>query len=190
VSAGNRRLATLGRGTNHDFVARRYAALRGLPPEPLAFDTLKECADAVLAGDAAYAVICSVHPDTPHLLTAYHKRLYLADTFISPSKNLAVVTREQIHRPHSVGVFTATLGLGDLSAWREIVVEKSGTIFDVETQLRRGAYDSALVYRDFLDRVPGYRLEMEIDSPDDAWLVLGTVRAFKGEIVASRSALD
>jgi hypothetical protein len=37
--------------------------------------------------------------------------------------------------------------------------------------------------------VPGYRLEMEIDSPDDAWLVLGTVRAFKGEIVASRTAL-
>ncbi|MBL8653862.1 MAG: hypothetical protein JNJ97_06660 [Alphaproteobacteria bacterium] len=190
MSAGSRRLATLGHGTNHDFVARRYAVLRGLDPVPLACDTLKACADAVLAGDAAYAVICSVHPDTPHLLTAYHKRLFLADTFISPSKNLAIVTREQIHRPHSVGVFTATLGLGDLSAWREIVVEKSGTIFDVETQLRRGAYDSALVYRDFLDRVPGYRLEMEIDSPDDAWLVLGTKRAFNGEIVAARTALD
>lgn len=190
MSVGVRRLATLGRGTNHDFVARRYAGLRGLDPEPLACDTLKDCADAVLAGDAAYAVICSVHPDTPHLLTAYHKRLFLADTFISPSKPLAIVTREQIHRPHSIGVFTATLGLGDLSAWRETVVEKSGTIFDVETQLRRGAYDSALVYRDFLDRVPGYRLETEIDSPDDAWLVLGTKRAFKGEIVAARSALD
>lgn len=190
MSADNRRLATLGRGTNHDFVARRYAELRGLAPEPLGCDTLAACAEAVLAGDAAYAVICSVHPDTPHLLTAYHKRLFLADTFISPSKPLAIVTREQIHRPHSIGVFTATLGLADLSAWREIVVEKSGTIFDVETQLRRGAYDSALVYRDFIDRVSGYRLEMEIDSPDDAWLVLGTKRAYRGALVASRNALD
>jgi len=190
VSAGGRRLATLGRGTNHDFVARRYAQLRGLAVDTLSCDTLKACADAVLAGDAAYAVICSVHPDTPHLLTAYHKRLFLADTFIAPSKPLAIVTREQIHRPHSVGVFTATLGLSDFSAWREVVVEKSGTIFDVETQLRRGAYDSALVYRDFLDRVPGYRLEAEIDSPDDAWLVLGPKRAYRGEIVAARNALD
>ncbi|MBL0930192.1 MAG: hypothetical protein IBJ15_08750 [Alphaproteobacteria bacterium] len=189
MSASNRRLATLGSGTNHDFVARQYAQLRGLAPEPLACDTLKACAEAVLAGDADYAVICSVHPDTPHLLTAHHKRLFLADTFISPSKPLAIVTREQIHRPHSVGVFTATLGLGDLSAWREIVIEKSGTIFDVETQLRRGAYDSALVYRDFPDRVPGYRLEMEIESPDDAWLVLGTTRAYKGAIVAAQPKL-
>lgn len=190
MSAPKRRIATLGSGTNHDFVARRYAALRGLDAEPLACDALKACAQAVLAGDAAYAVICSVHPDTPHLLTEFHKRLFLADTFISPSKPLAIVTREQIHRPHSIGVFTATLGLGDLAAWREIVVEKSGTIFDVETQLRRGAYDSALVYRDFLDRVPGYRLDMDIDSPDDAWLVLGTKRAYKGDIVAARLDLD
>jgi hypothetical protein len=189
VSAALRRLATLGSGTNHDYVARRYAALRGFDPEPIACDTLKDCADRVLSGAAAYAVVCSVHPDTPHLLTAFHKRLYPVDTFISPSKPLAVVTRAQIHRPHSVGVFTATLGLADLSGWREIVVEKAGTIFDVETQLCRGAYDSALVYRDFLDRVPGYTLDMEIDSPDDAWLVLGTMRAFKGEIIAARESL-
>ncbi len=75
---------------------------------------------------------------------------------------LAIVTRAQIHRPYSIGVTAADRGLADFSAWREIVVEESGAIETVEARLKAGAYDSALVRREFLDVNPGYVLETEI----------------------------
>lgn len=169
-------LATLPAGTNHDFVARRYAAARGLAPEPLACDGPRAALLAVLDRRADLALVCAAHPDAPALPAEFHKRLFVVDAFVSASKPLALVSRAQIATPFSVGLFVATVGLADLSRWKEIVVERAGTIADVETRLMRGAYDSALVYRDFPARVPGYRLEAEIDSPDDAWIVFGRER--------------
>ena len=169
-------LATLPAGTNHDFVARRYAAARGLTPEPLACESPRAALHAVLDRRADLALVCAAHPDAPALPAEFHTRLYVVDAFVSASKPLALVSRAQIVTPFSVGLFVATVGLADLSRWKEIVVERTGTIADVQTRLMRGAYDSALVYRDFMDRVPGYRLEAEIDSPDDAWIVFGRER--------------
>jgi hypothetical protein len=169
-------LATLAAGTNHDFVARRLAAARGYDPEPLACDSPRAALLAVIEGRADRAVICAAHPDAPALPAEFHKRLYVIDAFVSSSKPLAVVSRAAIAKPFSVGVFVATMGLADLTRWKEIVVERAGTIADLQTRLTKGAYDSALVYRDFLDGRPGYRLELEIDSPDDAWLVFGRER--------------
>ncbi|MCM0020315.1 MAG: DUF5403 family protein [Tagaea sp.] len=169
-------LATLPAGTNHDFVARRYAGHRGLAPEPLACASPRAALQAVLERRADRALVCAAHPDAPALPAEFHQRLYVVDAFVSASKPLALVSRAQIAKPFSVGIFVATLGLADLSRWKEIVVEREGTIADVETRLTKGAYDSALVYRDFFERVPGYRLEAEIDSPDDAWIVFGRER--------------
>lgn len=171
--SAERILATLPAGTNHDFVARRYAAARGLAPEPLGCDSPRAALRAVLDGRADFALVCAAHPDAPALPAEFHQRLFVVDAFVSASKPLALVSRAQIAKPFSVGVFVATLGLADLSRWKDVVVERTGTIADVQARLMKGAYDSALVYRDFLDAVPGYRSEEEIDSPDDAWIVFG-----------------
>lgn len=181
-------LATLGAGTNHDFVARRYAGIRGFAPEPLACDSPRAALHAVLDGRADCAVICAAHPEAPALPAEFHKRLYIVDAFVAPGKPLALVSRAQIATPFSVGLFVATLGLADLSRWKDIVVERAGTIADVEARLAKGAYDSALVYGDFPDRVPGYRLEERIDPPDDAWMVFGRERAYTGEITPGSTA--
>jgi hypothetical protein len=181
-------LATLPAGTNHDFVARRYAALRGFAPEPLGCDSPRAALQAVLEDRAGFALICAAHPDAPALPAEFHKRLYVVDAFVSASKPLALVTRAQIAKPFSVGLFVATLGLADLARWGDVVIERTGTIADVETRLAKGAYDSALVYRDFLDRVSGYRLEEEIDSPDDAWIVFGRERLRPGSTARSPDA--
>jgi hypothetical protein len=181
-------LATLGAGTNHDFVARRYAAARGFAPDPLACESPRAALTAVLEGRADRALICAAHPDAPALPAEFHKRLYVVDAFVASSKPLALVSRAQIAKPFSVGIFVATLGLADLARWKEIVVERTGTIVDVQTRLTKGAYDSALVYRDFLDGRPGYRLEGEIDSPDDAWLVFGRERNRDREVTPGSTA--
>ncbi len=181
-------LATLPAGTNHDFVARRHAAARGWAPEPLACASPRAALDAVLAGRADFALVCAAHPDAPALPAEFHKRLQVVDAFVSASKPLALVSRAQIAKPFSVGLFVATLGLADLRHWRETVIEREGTIADVETRLTKGAYDSALVYRDFVDRVPGYRLEADIDSPDDAWIVFGAPRVKSGSTARSPGA--
>jgi hypothetical protein len=181
-------LATLPAGTNHDFVARRYAASRDFAPEPLACASPRDALQAVLDKRADFAMICAAHPDAPALPAEFHKRLYVVDAFVSASKPLALVSRAQIAKPFSVGLFVATLGLADLQRWTDIVVERTGTIADVQARLAKGAYDSALVYRDFLDRVPGYRLEAEIDSPDDAWIVFGRERLRSGSTARSPDA--
>lgn len=170
-------LATLAAGTNHDFVARRHAAARGWAPEPVACASPRDALRAVIEGRAELALVCAAHPDAPALPAEFHKRLAVVDAFVSASKPLALVSRAKIAKPFSVGLFVATLGLADLSRWKETVIERAGTIADVETRLMRGAYDSALVYRDFPDRVPGYRLEEAIDSPVDAWILFGRARA-------------
>jgi hypothetical protein len=187
VSAG-KILATLPAGTNHDFVARRYAGAHGLAPEPLGCESPRAALQAVLDFRADRALICAAHPDAPALPAEFHKRLFVVDAFVSSSKPLALVSRAQIAKPFSVGLFVATMGLADLSRWKEIVVERQGTIADVEARLAKGAYDSALVYRDFLDRAPGYRLEEDIDSPDDAWIVFGRERIKPGSTARSPGA--
>ena len=54
---------TLGPGTNHDYVARRYLAFLGLGPEALRFVAAPaEGAALLLRGEADYMILCSVHP--------------------------------------------------------------------------------------------------------------------------------
>ena len=76
-------LATLPAGTNHDFVARRYAAARGLTPEPLACESPRAALHAVLDRRADLALVCAAHPDAPALPAEFHKRLYVVDAFVT-----------------------------------------------------------------------------------------------------------
>lgn len=183
------RFLTLGPGTNHDVVVRRLLAFHGAESASLEFvGTAAEGFERLAADQTEFFVVCSVHPRTPRLLCDYAGKVFIVDTFIAPSKKLAILSRAEIARPRKLGIFEATVGLVSTARWPEVVVETEGTLATLGAKLLAGAYDSALTYRDFADsHAAAVRVDTEIDSPDDAWLVLARTREARSGLVASRT---
>ncbi|HRD78792.1 MAG TPA: hypothetical protein PK264_23120 [Hyphomicrobiaceae bacterium] len=183
--------ATLGpAGTNHALVTRRYIEFHGLREARIALvATFDEAVADILARRADFVVQCAVHPDTPRILGANYRRLFAIDSFISPSRELAILTRAEIVEPTSIGlVMPATEGYADLSQWKVRVPERAIPI--ILEKLLAGQIDSGLVYLDYAERHPGrFRVEAELGSPDDVWIVYGRERAYRGELIACRHGL-
>jgi hypothetical protein len=182
--------ATLGpSGTNHEFVARKYIAFHELHDATLRLsDTATAGAEAVRDGAADYFILCAVHPDTPKIVGSFCREVFIVDTFISPSLPLAVLTRADVDRPRSIGVLhPATTGYIDTSKWEVVTKITTGSLHTVADGLLKGRYDSGLVYLNYAQRYPGrLRVDQEIGSPDDAWLVLGRKRTYSDPILACR----
>ena len=98
---------TLGpAGSNHEFVTRRYLAFHGIGDRTsidLAPDFAQGAA-AVLAGHADFMVQCAVHPATMATVARFLQGLYVIDTFISPSRDLAIIQRRDVEHPRSLAV--------------------------------------------------------------------------------------
>lgn len=184
------RFLTLGPGTNHELVARAYLDLHGVDQAQLGFFADPDDGVAkVKAGEAAFMILCSVHPDAARITAHDFRRFFIVDTFISPSKTLAVLTRKGVARPRSLALFGPTRDYVDTTRWEEVIVENSGSIVTVAKRILAGGCDAALLYLEYADRHPGFFEVTEvIGSPDDAWLVFGTQRASDGGIVANRDS--
>jgi hypothetical protein len=178
--------ATLGpAGTNHELVTKRYLAFHRFDAARLELvQDFDGAIEGLRAGRFDYVVQCAVHPDTPRILGANFRDVFAVDAFISPSRDLAILTRKDVLNPKSIGlVLSATESYADLARW----TEKHGgpsipAIFD---NLLNGHYDSALVYLDYAARYPDrFRVDEVIGSPDDVWIVYGRTRASNGDLLA------
>ncbi len=187
-----RRFVTLGPGTNHEVVARRYLDFHGVEPSALVFAPTSSAAVAMLrAEEADWYILCAVHPSTPEVVGQFHRGIYVADTFIAPSKPLAILTQADVLQPRSIGLFTPVAGYADVSAWAEQVMIGDGSLVEVGAALLERAFDSALVYAELAEQHPGrFRVDAAVESPDDAWLVMGRVRAAgRDGLIACRESL-
>jgi hypothetical protein len=181
------RFVTIGPDTNHDFATRRYLDFLGVNAEALGFvEHPEDGFAALLQRTSDFFVLCSVHPETPGLLCRFAGRAFIVDTFVSASKPMAIATRRDVSQPSTIGLFAATVGLAPTDAWRQTIVETRGTLATMGKNLLAGAYDSAIVYREFAEtHADRLRIDIAIESPDDAWLVLSASRATGGTIVAN-----
>ena len=183
---------TLGpAGTNHEFVARKYIGFHQLSKATLRLsDTATAGAEAVRDGAADYLIVCAVHPDTPDIVGRFFREVFIVDTFISPSLPLAVLTRADVKKPRSIGVLhPSTTEYIDTSKWDVVSKITTGSLHTVADGLLEGRYDSGLVYLNYAHRYPReLRIDQEIGSPDDAWLVLGRKRTFADPILAWKDA--
>jgi hypothetical protein len=181
---------TLGpAGTNHEFVSRKYLTFHGLPADSLRLSaTVDEAVDSLRAGTADYFIVCSVHPDTARAVGRHYRDVFVVDAFISPSLPLAVLTRVEIANPRSIGVLhPSTTDYVDGSRWEQVAHITTGTLHSVARALLDGAFDSGLVYRNYADRYPDrLRVDFDLGSPDDAWLVLGRERTYAEPLQAWR----
>ena len=179
---------TLGpSGTNHELVARKYIDFHALSDATLRLsDTATAGAQAVRDGAADYFIICAVHPDTPDIVGRLFREVFIVDTFISPSQPLAVLTRTEVKKPRSIGVLhPSTTEYIDTGKWERVTKITTGSLHTVADGLLQGRYDSGLVYLNYAHRYPDrLRVDQELGSPDDAWLVLGRKRTFTEPVLA------
>jgi len=117
----------------------------------------------------------------------YWTEVFVVDTFIYPTKHLVLLTRREVERPRSLGIVPATKGYVDLSQWEEIVDVASKPI--VAEELLRGDYDSGLTHMEhFEEHEDELRLDLDIGEIDTTWVVYGTTKRFRGEVIGIPSA--
>lgn len=178
------KLVTLGpEGTCHERAVRRYMDFQGVEDFEIEFiGDFLDGLERIRGQKNAFLVQCSAHPKVHEVTERYWSEIFVVDTFIYPTKALAVLARREVEEPKSLGLVPATAGYIDRSDWREIVDVQSKPI--VADELLEGRYDAGLTHLEHLaEHEDELRLELEIGEIDTTWVVYGTQKRFRGEVI-------
>jgi len=178
------KIVTLGpEGTCHERAVRRYLDFQGV--ESFEIDFIGDFLDGleqIRGQENAFLVQCSAHPKVHEVTERYWSEIFVVDTFIYPTKALAVLTRREVETPRSLGLVPATAGYINRDDWAEIIDVQSKPI--VAEELLEGRYDAGLTHLEHLSKHEGkLRLDLEIGEIDTTWVVYGTEKRFCGEVI-------
>lgn len=181
-------LVTLGpTGTCHERAAIEYMAFQGV--EDFAIEFIGDFFDgleAIRGKENAFLVQCSAHPLVHKVTERYWSEVFVVDTFIYPTKALALLRRREVERPKTLGLVPATAGYVDLSAWDEVIDVQSKPI--VAEELLAGRYEAGLTHLEHLAAHPDeLALVEEIGEIDTTWVVYGTKKRFEGDVIGTPS---
>jgi hypothetical protein len=181
-------LVTLGpTGTCHERAAIEYMAFQGV--EEFEIEMIGDFFDGlerIRGKDDAFLIQCSAHPKVHEVTERYWAEVFVVDTFIYPTKALAVLSRREVERPRTLGLVPATSGYIDLDDWDEVIDVQSKPI--VAEELLAGRYEAGLTHLEHLEKHPDeLRLDLEIGEIDTTWVVYGTTKRFEGEVIGISS---
>lgn len=182
--AGPIRVVTLGpTGTCHERAVLRYLDFQGVKDFEIEFiGDFMDGLERIRGQENAFLVQCSAHPKVHEVTEHYWSEVFVVDTFIFPTKALAVLVRKDVEEPRSLGLVPATAGYIDRDDWPEIIDVQSKPI--VAEELLAGRYDAGLTHLEHLEMHPDeLRLELEIGEVDTTWVVYGTRKRFQGEVI-------
>lgn len=182
-------LVTLGpEGTCHERACQEYMRFQGIENFSIEFiGDFLDGLEQIRGRDDAFLVQCSAHPKVHEVTERYWMEIFVVDTFIYPTKALAVLTRREIEEPRSLGLVPATAGYIDRDDWEEIVDVQSKPI--VAEELLAGRYDSGLTHLEHLaPHEDELRLDLEIGEIDTTWVVYGNRKRFEGRVIGIPSA--
>lgn len=178
---------TLGpTGTCHEAALLRYLDFQGIAGARIVLEEdLLAAIDRVRENDDTFLVQCSAHVQV-HLVTErYYREVFVADTFIYPTKELALLVRTDRENPRSLGIVSATRGYPDLTLWSEIIDEPSKPV--VACHLLAGDYDAGLTHLHHAHEHPDVlRIQEVYGAVDTTWVVYGKRKRFKGEVIGNR----
>lgn len=178
------RIVTLGpAGTCHERAVRRYLDFQGVEDFEVEFIAdFMDGLERIRGEENAFLVQCSAHPRVHEVTERYWREVFVVDTFIYPTKHLVVLSRREVDRPRSLGIVPATKGYVDLSQWEEVVDVVSKPV--VGEELLAGRYDSGLTHIEhFEEHEDELRLDLDIGEIDTTWVVYGTRKRFRGEVI-------
>ncbi len=178
---------TLGpSGTCHEAALRRYLEFQGLADARIVLvEDLLGAVEQVREREDTFLVQCSAHLQV-HLVTErYFREVFVVDTFIYPTKELALLIRTDAERPSSLGIVSATRGYTDLTRWSKIVDEPSKPV--VARHLLAGDYDAGLTHLHHAAEHPQVlRVEEVYGAVDTTWVVYGRRKRFHGAVIGRR----
>jgi len=178
------KIVTLGpTGTCHERAVLRYLEFQGVEDFEIEFiGDFMDGLELIRGQEDAFLVQCSAHPKVHEVTEHYWSEIFVVDTFIFPTKALAVLARREVDQPRSLGLVPATAGYINREDWPEIVDVQSKPI--VAEELLAGRYDAGLTHLEHLEAHPDeLRLELEIGEIDTTWVVYGTEKRFQGEVI-------
>jgi len=178
------KVVTLGpEGTCHERAVRCYLDFQGVDDFEIEFiGDFLDGLERIRRQENAFLVQCSAHPKVHEVTERYWNEIFVVDTFIYPTKALAVLVRREVEKPRSLGLVPATAGYIDRDQWAEIVDVQSKPI--VAEELLEGRYDAGLTHLEHLaDHEDELRLDLEIGEIDTTWVVYGTQKRFRGDVI-------
>jgi hypothetical protein len=177
-------LITLGpTGTCHERATIEYMRFQGVEDFELEFIAdFFDGLERIRGRDDAFLIQCSAHPLVHKITERYWSEIFVVDTFIYPTKSLAVLSRREVDRPRTLGLVPATAGYIDEGDWEEIVDVVSKPV--VAQELLEGRYEAGLTHLEYAERYPDLlRVDEEIGEIDTTWVVYGTRKRFRGTII-------
>ena len=188
AARGRPTFITLGpSGTCHENALRHYLDFQGLTDYEIDLvPELLPAIDRVRSTPDTYLVQCSAHLHV-HLVTErYYREVFVIDTFIYPTKELALVVRTDVPQPRSLGIVSATRGYPDLTKWETIIDEPSKPV--VARKLLAREYDAGLTHLHYVEEHPDrLRLLECYGAVDTTWLVYGQHKRFQGDVIGQRA---
>ena len=163
---------TLGHaGTNHEFVTGKYLEYRGLKNAQIKLiDDFLVGLAMINNGTADYMIQVAVHPECANVVATAHFEygIHVIDTFISPSKELGIVTRKDIKTPKTLALQPATIKYINVKKWEKLVYVNS--IMHIPEGLLNGKYDSGLTT---LEAAEKHQDQLRVMSKSALWMILG-----------------
>ncbi len=179
---------TLGpTGTCHENALRHYLDFQGLTSfEIVLVEDLLEAVEQVRDQPHTFLVQCSAHLQV-HLVTErYYGEVFVIDTFLYPTKELALLIRTDVSEPRSMGIVSATRGYTDLTRWETLIDEPSKPV--VARHLLAGDYDAGLTHLHYAHEHPDVlRVEECYGAVDTTWVVYGGRKRFNGELIGQHN---
>ncbi len=179
---------TLGpSGTCHEAALKRYLDFQGLTGAKIDLtEDLLAAIDRVRDEEDTFLVQCSAHLQV-HLVTErHHREVFVLDTFIYPTKELALLVRTDVSNPASLGIVNATRGYIDLTRFEKVIDEPSKPV--VARHLLAGEYDAGLTHLHHASEHPDVlRVEEVYGAVDTTWVVYGRRKRFRGEVIGMRA---
>jgi hypothetical protein len=182
-------LVTLGpTGTCHERAAIEYMRFQGVEDFDIEFiGDFFDGLERIRGKENAFLIQCSAHPKVHEVAERYWAEVFVVDTFIYPTKALAVLRRREVEQPRTLGLVPATAGYIDRGDWEEIIDVQSKPI--VAEELLAGRYEAGLTHLEHLAAHPDELcLVEEIGEVDTTWVVYGTQKRFNGDVIGIPSA--
>lgn len=178
---------TLGpEGSCHENALYNYLDFLGIQAEVELVTDLLEAVESVRRRPHTFLLQCSAHLNV-HLVTErFVNEVFVIDTFIYPTKELALLVRKGIANPKSLGIVPAAHGYVDLSEWESYTDEITKPV--VGHNMLKGKYDAGLTHLHYAHEYPE---ELEVrhifGAIDTTWIVYGPQRRFEGELIAVKA---
>ncbi|MBD3897621.1 hypothetical protein IEI94_17330 [Halomonas sp. ML-15] len=168
------KFATLGpAGNNHTLVLERYLQRRAIDDaEVVLYGSFDAAFPALLNAEVDLLLQCTAHPSHGDWVGRSMHRAFPVDSFIAPSKPLAILARAEVARPRQLGLQPATRYYANLSGYAELIEEP--TTVSVAEGLLSGRLEAGICAREYLDQHPErLRLVADLGPALDTWVVFG-----------------